>query len=117
MKLKATKSEMRSSTKWGFSYCSIQNLLYYENAVAYSCGVYGWSCDYYNINGVIISTGYAPIGKTPKYETVRKYDLRAEKVISAFNKKTYDKRSYKTLKKQLNNLTIKMLEELETINK
>lgn len=46
----------------GFSYCSIQNIERYLNANAYTCGMYGWKADFYEIDdGVTISTGYTPL--------------------------------------------------------
>ena len=56
-------------------YCKLQNLLgHYVEPFAYSSGTYGWSCDYYNIDGVIISTGYDPIGEEVSGDLVREYE-------------------------------------------
>ena len=56
-------------------YCGAQNLLSGSSRFAYNSGVYGWNCDYYNFNGVIICTGYRPHGRngneiTSKYEEI-----------------------------------------------
>ena len=85
MKFKATKHQMRENYHRIISigYCSAQNLLAYEDPIAYSAGVYGWACDYYDIDGVLISTGYNPIGEKNTrrdYETVRRYDKEAERI-------------------------------------
>ena len=61
-------------------YCQLQSLLNYESRFGYSSSnVNGWSCDYYNINGVIISTGYNPIGQSVNYDLLKHYELQAEK--------------------------------------
>lgn len=39
-------------------YCDLQTLLRYHSPVAYTCGVYGWNFDVYEINGLTICTGY-----------------------------------------------------------
>lgn len=93
MKLKATKKQIKDNADLILSigYCQLQSLLNYKSPFAYSCGIYGWSCDYYNIDGVVISTGYAPIGIPVKYDTVRKYEAMAEKIRSDYNM-TYEQR-------------------------
>ena len=87
MKFKVTRKEMKENynTIISIGYCKAQNLLKHQNPIAYSAGVYGWSCDYYDIGGVLISTGYAPIGKSPDYDVIRKYDLQAEKINSDYS--------------------------------
>jgi hypothetical protein len=106
MKYLTTKKQMRPYTRWGFGYCSIQTLLRYQPPTAYSAGVYGWSCDYYEIDGTTISIGYDPIGKTPDYKIVRKYEKKAEALLS--NGKTYEAN-----KKTTNALLSKMIKELK----
>lgn len=82
MKLKATKSEIKSGYYriLSIGYCDAQYLLKYKNAFGYSAGVYGWACDYYDIDGVCISTGYSPLAdKNMKhdYKLVREYEQKA----------------------------------------
>ena len=62
-KIKATKKAMKESynTIITIGYCNAQYLLQYENEIAYSARSEGWACDYYDINNVLISTGYAPL--------------------------------------------------------
>jgi hypothetical protein len=87
-KVRVTKMEMRTNYNIiKASYCRLQNLLNYEKAIAYSAGINGWSCDYYDINGVIISTGYAPIASdntNASYELMRDYDDRASEIINSY---------------------------------
>ena len=82
MKLKATKREIKNNNNkiLKFGYCEIQYLLNNENPFAYSCGRDGWCCDYYNIDGVILSTGYSPIGTQTDYKIVKKYENKALKM-------------------------------------
>ena len=77
-KIKTTRREMREHNfVVSCGYCCAQNLLRYESAVAYSVGVYGWACDYYDLGGsIVLSTGYSPVG-TSVYELIRKYDRKA----------------------------------------
>ena len=82
MKFKTTKKEMNSNfnTIISIGYCNAQYLLKYQQPIAYSTRAEGWACDYYEVDNVLISTGYAPI--TPKnskinYDMLKKYDDRA----------------------------------------
>lgn len=96
MKFKTTKKAMKESyhhiVKIG--YCNAQFLLQYEEPRAYSERAEGWACDYYDVNGVLISTGYAPLeAKNTKsnYDIVKRYDDAAQ-AISCNYDKTYEER-------------------------
>lgn len=39
-------------------YCDLSALLRYHSPVAYTCGVYGWNFDVYEVYGLTICTGY-----------------------------------------------------------
>lgn len=112
MKLRVTKKEMREGYDkvLRIGYCNAQNLLNYEQPFAYSAGRYGWCCDYYDINGVLISTGYSPIkskGMRSDYGRIQKYDKRAERIW--FEIKDFTVRRQKTrelLEEMLNELRI-----------
>lgn len=80
-------------------YCDLQNLLNYKPPIAYTCGVYGWNADIYEINNsTVICTGYRPIGKIrPSYELTCEYDKRAKKIV-------YASGEYSEKKGQLDNL-------------
>lgn len=82
MKLKTTKKQIKDKAHKLFSvgYCELDYLLKYNEPFAYSAGVYGWACDYYNIDGTIISTGYQPIGKLIDYELVKRYNNKAREI-------------------------------------
>ena len=80
MKLKITKKAINASGKkvLKIGYCELQNLLSYTEPFAYSTRVEGWACDYYLINNIIISTGYASIGDAVEYSLIKEYDKKAE---------------------------------------
>jgi len=84
MKLKTTKKQIKESAYqlYAVGYCELDRLLAYQSPFAYSSGVYGWSCDYYNLDGVIISTGYSPIGESIAYDLQKKYNNLAKKAHS-----------------------------------
>jgi len=87
MKAKVTKTAVKNSfnTILSIGYCDIDNLTRYKNPFGYSSGVYGWACDYYDIEGVCLSTGYAPIGQNVDYKLVRKYEAKAQKLVTDYN--------------------------------
>lgn len=84
MKRKAIKKEMRQYNKiLSVGYCNMQYLLKYYKPFAYSSDIYGWSCDYYLINDILISTGYRPIGNKnmkSNYELISEYDKKAREL-------------------------------------
>lgn len=90
MKFKTTKKAIREEycSILGAGYCSILYLLYFTNPIAYSTRSEGWACDYYDIDGLCISTGYAPMNsKNVKvsYEFIDKYENMARDIISDYN--------------------------------
>lgn len=84
MKLHTTQKAIRNGYNKviRISYCAAQTLLRHQEPFAYNAGVYGWNCDYYNINGVIICTGYRPHGEAVDYDIVDKWEKKAEAVYS-----------------------------------
>jgi hypothetical protein len=91
MKFKTTKKEIRENYHYivGASYCSLQTLLDYEHPIAYSSGVYGWACDYYEVANkqgrfILISTGYNYINHQnvkPDYEKMKEFENRASQIL------------------------------------
>ena len=110
MKYKTTKKAVNEGykNKICVTYCGLQNLLCYENEVAYITRREGWACDIYEINGsTAIITGYAPFGNIrPAYETIRKYDLAAEKIRYDYSL------SYEDRKIKLDQLIKEFVEEV-----
>ena len=84
MKFKTTQKAIRANFPVIISvgYCNLQNLLQFENPVAYTTRVEGWAADIYDCGGgVAIVTGYAPFGKVrPAYDIQRKYDQQAARL-------------------------------------
>ena len=119
MKLKASKREIKENSYRILSvgYCELQYMLKWCEPFSYCCGVYGWSCDNYDINNgqhqLIISTGYSPIDSQNinknilknKYNIIKKYEEKARKI----NHNNY---SWDTIKKKLQKLTYNFIEEV-----
>lgn len=64
-------------------YCSLQSLLKFQSPSAYTASkTYGWRADVYEITpDTVIVTGYGPFGNiVPDYETVKKYEEKAEEL-------------------------------------
>lgn len=82
MKLQTSKKQVlkRFYKVISIPYCEAQNLLNFHSPFAYSAGIYGWSCDYYQIGNVCISTGYSPVGTPVNYDLLRELELKAEKL-------------------------------------
>ena len=111
MKFKATKKEFSGYQVIKVLNCKLQTLLKYKDPIAYSAGVHGWSCDYYDINGVIISMGYSPIGKAVSYNLIDKYEKRARKIV-------YESQlDYQEEEKQLTTLLNEFIQEALEANK
>ena len=93
MRLKATKKQIRENfnTILSIGYCDAQYLLNCKNPFAYSAGLYGWSCDYYQIGNVCISTGYSPIGTPVNYELLRELEGKAEQIKKDYNLSSSDR--------------------------
>lgn len=110
MKFKTTKKEVLNGYRYVISegYCDLQHLLYYKNPIAYTSGVYGWSCDIYEItNGIAISTGYKPFGNVKTdYKLAREYDNKALELINEYRNKDFD-----DLKKELDKLILEFVKK------
>lgn len=60
MKIKTTRKAIvnGSVNVKSAGYCDLSSLLYNHSPIAYTCGVYGWNFDVYEVYGVTICTGY-----------------------------------------------------------
>ena len=108
MKFKTTKKSIngryRSVIRVG--YCDLQHLLTHLEPMSYTTGVYGWNADIYNINNVVIVTGYRPFGNIkPDYTIVDKYEELAKNIY-------IDTKDYTECKAKLNNLINELIEEV-----
>lgn len=101
IKYKTTDREQRENNAivLGFGYCKIQNITRFLTPRAYTCGVYGWRADFYELDGFTISTGYAPLNYISKtgfkdidvFRKTKATILREEltKLEAKINKKAY----------------------------
>lgn len=108
MKFKTTKKAVNA----GYNniicvgYADLHYLLNQLEPTAYTAGVYGWNADIYNINGVVIVTGYRPFGNIkPDYDIVQKYNMKARDII-------HNAIDYVEIKEKLNNLINEFIEEV-----
>lgn len=107
MKLKATKKAIKEKSwkLYSVGYCGVQYLFQYVNPFAYSAGLSGWACDYYDFNGVIISTGYSTIGNRIAYGISEKYEQAAQKIVLSND-------AYETKKEQIDFLLKDFINEV-----
>jgi hypothetical protein len=85
MKTKVTKREVLNgySKVAEIGYCDLQTALRSIDAKYYTCGIYGWNSDIYEIGNFAICTGYRPFGTfAPDYKTVRNLEEKAKKVYA-----------------------------------
>lgn len=114
MKFKTTRQHMNENYNIAIAidYCSAEYLLRYTQPIAYSAGVYGWNCDYYEVltktgTRVLINTGYRGlINKNNKadYKSIKKYNDKAQAIVR-------DEPDYKKQKTKINNLLQKFVTE------
>lgn len=94
MKYKTTIKAIRENAcnPRSVGYCDLQYLLINHSPNAYTCGVYGWNFDVYDIYGITICTGYrGMIG--PRCEGINEYEKKAQEILSWENKEmTYDEK-------------------------
>lgn len=111
MSLKLKKKEVMESFKAVVSagYCDLQNLLWGRDRLGYTAGAYGWNADVYLIDNVALVTGYRTFGNRISYETLKKYETKAEKLKERNRAKGI--RAEQTIK-ALNRLLKKMIAEV-----
>lgn len=95
MKYKTTAKAIRegSVNPRSAGYCDLYWLLNNHSPVAYTCGVYGWNFDVYEVYGLTICTGYrGMIG--PRLEHISEYEKKAKDIIcgKAGDGMTYEER-------------------------
>lgn len=116
IKFKITNKEIKEGYKniITIGYCNIQSLLYFENAIAYNAGVYGWNYDVYQINNnTCICTGYRPVnGMRIDYNIQEKYENKARKILYGDNKYKYETKKRK-IQELLNQFVTEVLKENE----
>lgn len=64
-------------------YCDLQALLYNHAPIAYTCGIYGWNFDVYNVYGITICTGYRNMpGK--RLDGIGEYESKARAILDNY---------------------------------
>ncbi len=72
-------------------YCDLQALLRNHEPIAYTCGVYGWNFDVYEVYGVTICTGYrGMVGD--RAEGIGEYEKKAADIWSWENKTPFEEK-------------------------
>ena len=87
MKFKTTRRAVveRSARLVSAGYCDLQTLLRNHAPVAYTCGVYGWNFDVYEMYGLTIYTGYRNMpGATAR--GIREYESAARSIMDDPNR-------------------------------
>ena len=90
-----TKSSSHQQNDYSFQcqfYCDLSYLLRNHSPIAYTCGVYGWNFDVYDIYGLTICTGYRGMpGK--RLEGIAEAEGKANEILSWENKSmTYEEK-------------------------
>ena len=94
----------------GTGYCNLQNLLRTQEPFAYSTRAEGWACDYYEIDGVCISTGYSPLdSKRMKHDYNLEHEFD-EKAREIWNNSTLD---YETAREEVKKLLHEFIKEIK----
>ena len=62
-------------------YCDLSYLLQNHSPVAYTCGVYGWNFDVYDVYGVTICTGYRGM-PGERLQGIIEYEQKARDVLA-----------------------------------
>ena len=113
MKFKTTNKQIKNN--FGYivrvGYCDLQDLLRGVDPFAYTCGVYGWDADFYNIDGVCICTGYRSlVGDNISSDIIKKYQKKAKAI-----KEKYTYTEYKKERAALERLRQKFADEVRSI--
>lgn len=89
---KAIREEYSKDRIIAIGYCDAQYLLAPYRPVAYTCGVYGWNFDVYEINGFCICTGYRGMPSGLKYDHNKLTELerKAREVASVVSYESRD---------------------------
>ena len=94
MSFKTTRKSVVNSTAskdlLSVGYCGLATLLQNHSPIAYTCGVYGWNFDVYEVYGKTICTGYRGMPGR-RANNIGEYEKRAEAIRNDWDK-PYEKR-------------------------
>lgn len=87
MKFKTTrKAIVNGSVNVKYAgYCDLSTLLTNHSPIAYTCGVYGWNFDVYEVYGVTICTGYRGM-PGPRLEGIGEYEKKAREIRGDYSR-------------------------------
>lgn len=109
-KIRVNKKNILNSYKnvIKIGYSDAQYLLSDQTERYYTCGVYGWNADVYEIDSnTCIVTGYRPFGNIDSnYKTLKKYEDKARQIMLDYSI-DYEKRA-----KKVNKLLEKYIDEI-----
>lgn len=94
MKFKTTVKALREGAcnLRSAGYCDLQHLLTNYDPVTYTCGVYGWNFDVYEVHGLTICTGYRGM-PGERLEGIAEAERKARDILAWENKgMTYDEK-------------------------
>lgn len=72
-------------------YADLSHLLTNHSPTAYTCGIYGWNFDVYEVYGVTICTGYRNMPGS-KLEKIREYEEKARAILSWEDKRPFEEK-------------------------
>jgi len=90
-KFKTTTKFLRQNydTILSVGYCDMSHLLRYTSPIAYNCGVYGWNYDAYEVDNILICTGYRGMPACRNinndFELIRDYEKKAQAIVENWN--------------------------------
>ena len=93
MKLKTTRKAIVNSSVniVCAGYCDLSYLLRNHSPIAYTCGVYGWNFDVYEIDGLTICTGYRGMPGR-RANNIGAYEEKARQIMSWENKIPFEEK-------------------------
>lgn len=72
-------------------YCDLSHLLNNHSPIAYTCGVYGWNFDVYEVYGVTICTGYRNMPGA-RLQKISEYEEKARAILSWEDKRPFEEK-------------------------
>lgn len=104
MKFKTSRKAIVEGTPrsalFAVGYCDMAYLLRYHSPIAYTCGVYGWNFDVYEVYGLTICTGYRNMPGR-KLVGLEEYEKAAREIITSEHSWNYRKEETENLLKEL----------------
>ena len=93
MKFKTTRKAIvnGSSNIVYAGYCDLSTLLRNHSPIAYTCGVYGWNFDVYEIDGLTICTGYRGMPGR-RANNIIEYEAKARLIMGEYSE-PYEERT------------------------